>query len=244
MKRIKIIIVLFMLTFPIFSYSLEPIFGLKGKSIMLASSHSTLGVVYNSEAIIKKDFSKKYLSTIDFAGKVITVTKVNVIDWDKKSQGVILQFIFDANEYCFYFPQNIHSSDITKNRPLSRFYYDYRNIYQNNYDRLFIDPKNINIRYWLCDDITFLQSKIGSKFGWTKGNMNCIFVDFDLKNYKYQYRVFVEGEIKPSKIETNNIYPRSTVKNFYDIYKRDYHIDKFIKLFFGKKEMNNVNCSS
>lgn len=223
MGRIKIVIVLFILMFPFFSYSLEPIFGLKGKSIMLASSPSTLGVVYNSEALIKKDFSKKNISSIDFAGKIITVTNVNVIEWDKKNQGIIMQFIFDTNEYCFYFPQNIHTSDITKNKPFSRFYTGtYMDMYQNHDDSHFIDPENINIEYWLCDDITFLQSKIGSKFGWSKDDINYVFNGFDPLTNKYQFRKFVEEELKPSNTEIRNIYPRSTAKRAYDVYSRLY----------------------
>lgn len=224
MGRIKIIIILFMLMFPFFSYSLEPIFGLKGKSIMLSSSPSTLGVVYNPEALSKKDFSKKNLSPIDFAGKVITVTNVNVIDWDKKSQGIIMQFIFDANEYCFYFPQNIHTSDITKKRPFSRFYTGtYMDMYQNHDDSHFIDPENIDIEYWLCDDIAFLQSKIGSKFGWSKDHINYVFDGFDPLNNKYQFRKYVEGEIKPSNAETRDIFPRSTTEKGYSVYSRRYN---------------------
>lgn len=224
MGRIKIIIVLFMLMFPFFSYSLEPIFGLKGKSIMLASSPSTLGVVYNSEALIKKDFSKKNLSPIDFAGKIITVTNVNVIDWDKKSQGVIMQFIFDNNEYCFYFPQNIHTSDITKNRPFARFYAgNYMNRYQNKDDSHFIEPANIDIDYWLCDDIEFLQSKNGSKFGWSENDINYVFIELDPINNKFQFRKYVEGEIKPSNTETRDIFPRSTTEKGYSVYSRRYN---------------------
>lgn len=142
MTHIKYYFTLLIILLPFVTSAFEPIFKLKDQTIMLASSPSTLGVVYDAEALTKNDFAKKYLSATDFAGKVITVTKVNVINWDKKNQGLIVEFNYENHKYCFYFPQNIHTSDITKHKPFSRFYTgSYLDMYQTRDDNHFVKPK-------------------------------------------------------------------------------------------------------
>lgn len=202
---------LFLMVIPFFSFALEPIFMLIGKSIILDSSPSTLGVVYNADAVPKKDFSKKTLSANEFAGKKLAVTNVNIINWDKKNQGLIVEFSCEGQNYCFYFPQNIHTSDISKGKPFSRFYSGtFMDMYQNRDDSHYVEPNRICLTFWLAEDIDFLQSKIGSKFHWINSQQTYIFTGFDLAKKKFEYRKFDEGEIKPSNTMTTDIHPSNT----------------------------------
>lgn len=208
---IRIICTLFLMVFPFLSSALEPIFSLRGKSIILDSSTSTLGVVYNADAVPKNDFSKKTLSSNEFAGKEIAITNVNVINWDKKSQGLIIEFSCEGSNFCFYFPQNIHTSDISKGKPFSRFYSGtFMDMYQNSDDSHYVVPSRIRITFWLSDDVEFLKSKIGSTFHWGDSKDDNLFIGFDLDKRKFEYRRIVKGEIKPSNTVTYDIRPNYT----------------------------------
>lgn len=202
---------LLLMTIPFFSSALEPIFTLKGKSIILDSSPSTLGVVYNADAVINNDFSKKNLSAYEIAGKELDITNVNIINWDKKSQGLIIEFTCEGQNFCFYFPQQIHTSDISKGKPFSRFYSgSFMDRYQNKDDSHYVKPNRICLTFWLSEDVNFLQSKIGSKFHWNDGKDTYLFTGLDLTKRKFEYRKFDEGEIKPSKTITTDIQPAKT----------------------------------
>lgn len=215
MKMVRILCTLLLMAVPLLSSALEPIFTLKGKSIILDSSTSTLGVVYNADAVSKNDFSKKNQSPLEFAGKEIVITNVNVINWDKKSQGIITEFSYDGENFCFYFPQKIHTSDITKGKPFSRFYSGtFMDRYQNSDDSHYVEPKRICIKFWLAEDVNFLKSKIGSTFRWNDSKDIYIFTGFDLVKRKFEYRKFDKGEIKPSNTSFTEIYPKYTAKQY------------------------------
>lgn len=235
MARIKYIVVLIMATLLPFAVSaLEPIFKLKNQSIMLASAPSTIGVVYDAEAFYSNDFSKKYISEIEFAGKNITVSNVNVIDWDKKSQALIVEFNYEGTNYCFYFPQNIKASHVTKKRPYTRFYVGRYNRYLTD-TSYYVEPKDICISYWLASDIDFLNSKIGAKFRWDKesqaGNPYILTV-FDPMANKYQCREFNEGEIKPSNSESRSILPRKTIERGDGVFDVNSSIEYLLKRLY------------
>lgn len=211
MTMARIFCNLLLMAVPIFSFALEPIFTLKGKSIIMDSSPSTLGVVYNAEAILKKDFSKNTLSSHEFAGKKLAITNVNVINWHKKSQGLIIEFSYEDQNYCFYFPQNIHTSDINKGKPFSRFYSGtFMDRYQNMDESHYVEPNRICLSFWLSEDIEFLQSKIGSKFHWNNSNDTYLFTALDLAKRKFEYRKFEQGEIKPTNTMVTEILPTMT----------------------------------
>lgn len=211
MTMVRILCTLLLMAVPYFSSALEPIFSLKGKSIILDSSPSTLGVVYNADAVHKKDFSKRTQSTSEFAGKEIAITNVNVINWDKKSQGLIMEFSCEGKNFCFYFPQNIHTSDITKGKPFSRFYSGtFMDMYQNMDDSHYVEPNRICITFWLSEDVDFLQSKIGSTFRWDDSGDTYLFTGFDLTKRKFEYRKFDKAEIKPSNTIATDIHPKKT----------------------------------
>ncbi len=237
MTRIKYIMALIMATMLPFAVSaLEPIFKLKDQSIMLASAPSTIGVVYDAEAFYANDFSKKYISEIEFAGKNITVSNVNVIDWDKKSQALIVEFNYEGKNYCLYFPQNIKTSHVTKKRPYTRFYVGrYMDSYQNTDASHYVEPKDICISYWLASDIDFLNSKIGAKFRWSRDSQTgnpYILTAFDPMANKYQCREFNEGEIKPSNSEFRSILPRKTIERGYGIYDVNSTIEYLLKKLY------------
>lgn len=213
---VRILCTILLMAVPFFSCALEPIFTLKGKSIILDSSTSTLGVVYNADAIPKNDFSKKTQSSYEFAGKEIAVTNVNVINWNKKSQGLIVEFSCEGNNFCFFFPQNIHTSDISKRKPFSRFYSGvFMDMYQNKDDSHYVEPNRICLTFWLSDDVDFLQSKIGSTFRWNGNGDTYLFTGFDLIRRKFEYRRFNKGEIKPSNTITTELHPKSTIDKTY-----------------------------
>lgn len=236
MAHIKFIIIVIMAMLPFSVSALEPIFKLKNHSIKLASAPSTIGVVYEAEALHSNDFNKKYLSDIEFAGKSITVSNVNIIDWDKKSQALIVEFKFEGNSFCFYFPQKIKTSHVTKKLPYTRFYVGrYMDSYQNTDESHYVKPKDICISYWLTSDIDFLNSKIGSKFRWSsesKSGKPYILTGFDPANNKFQYREFIEGEIKPTNSESRNILPLKTIKDGYSIYDNHNSIDYWLKTLY------------
>ena len=216
MTMVRILCTLFLVAVPFFSSALEPIFTLKGKSIILNSSPSTLGVVYIADALPKNDFSKKTLSSQEFAGKKIAITNVNVINWDKKSQGLIIEFSCEGEKFCFYFPQKIHTSDITKRKPFSRFYSGaFRDRYQNTDDSHYVEPNRICLAFWLSEDVDFLQSKIGSTFRLNDGNVTYLFTGLDLAKRKFEYRKFDKGEIKPSNTMFIDINPNMTSDESY-----------------------------
>lgn len=211
MAMVKILCTLLLMAIPFFSSALEPIFMLKGKSIILDSSPSTLGVVYNADAVTKNDFSKKTLSSCEFAGKEIAITNVNVINWDKKSQGLIIEFSCEGENFCFYFPQKIHTSDITKRKPFSRFYTGtFMDMYQNKDDSHYVEPDRICLTFWPSEDVDFLKSKIGSTFRWNDSDDTYLFTGFDLAKRKFEYRKFDKGEIKPSITIATEINPNLT----------------------------------
>lgn len=211
MTMVRILCTLLLMAVPFISSALEPIFTLKGMSIILDSSTSTLGVVYNADALPKNDFSKKTLSSYEFAGKEIAITNVNVINWDKKSQGLIIEFSCEGENFCFYFPQKIHTSDITKRKPFSRFYTGvFMDRYQNTDDSHYVEPDRICLTFWLPEDVDFLQSKIGSTFHWNNSEDTYLFLGFDLAKSKFEYRKFDKGEIKPSNTIVTEIHPMNT----------------------------------
>lgn len=213
---VRILCTLLLLAVPFFSSALEPIFSLKGKSIILDSSTSTLGVVYNADAVPKNDFSKKTQSSHEFAGKEIVITNVNVINWDKKSQGLIIEFSCKGENFCFYFPQNIHTSDISMHKPFSRFYSgSFMDRYQNTDDSHYVKPDRIYLKFWLSEDIDFLKSKIGSTFRWNNSGDTYLFIGFDLEKKKFEYRKVDKGEIKPSNSIITQINPANTSDNPY-----------------------------
>ena len=211
MTMVRILCTFLLMAVPFISSALEPIFTLKGKSIILDSSTSTLGVVYNADALLKNDFSKKTLSSYEFAGKEIAITNVNVINWDKKSQGLIIEFSCEGENFCFYFPQKIHTSDITKRKPFSRFYTGvFMDRYQNTDDSHYVEPDRICLAFWLPEDVDFLQSKIGSTFRWKDTGDTYLFTGFDLIKRKFEYRKYNKGEVKPSNTTATSIHPKNT----------------------------------
>lgn len=236
MSHFKYTILLFMAMLPFVASALEPIFKLKNQTIMLASAPSTIGVAYKVDALSSNDFSKHHLSDVEFAGKTINVTDVNIIDWDKKSQALIVEFEYQGNDYCFYFPQIIKTSHVTKKRPYTRFYVgSYMDSYQNTDETHYVKPKDICISYWLASDVEFLNSKINSKFRWNRDirtSDSYIFTAFDPSHNKFQYREFHKEEIKPSNSSTHNIYPRKTIKNGYGIYDIDSSLEYLLKKLY------------
>lgn len=211
MTMVKFLFTILLMAIPFFASALEPIFKLKGYSIILDSSTSTLGVVYNADAITKNDFSKKNLSSYEFAGKKITINYVNVINWDKKSQGLIIKFTYEDENFCFYFPQNIHTSDITELKPFSRFYSGkFMDMYQNQDECHYVEPYRICLTFWLSDDVDFLQSKIGSTFRWKDSEDTYLFVGFDLVKRIFEYRKISPDEIKPSNTLFIGLHPSNT----------------------------------
>lgn len=216
MTMVRVLCIILLMAVPFFSSALEPIFMLKGKSIILDSSPSTLGVVYNADALPKNDFSKKTLSSHEFAGKKIAINNVNVINWDKKNQGLIIEFSCEGENFCFYFPQKIHTSDITKRKPFSRFYTGtFMDMYQNTDDSHYVEPNRICLTFWLSEDVDFLQSKIGSTFRWNDGGDTYLFTGLDLAKREFEYRKFDKGEIKPSNTMVEGIHPYMTSDKSY-----------------------------
>jgi hypothetical protein len=223
MKNIKFLLLVIALLSPIMSLALEPIFKLKGNTILLSKDITTIGVVYNGEAVSQHIYSNKMLATTDFAGKTITVTNANVINWQKKNQGVILEFTYNGENYCFYFPQNVHTSDFSKKRAFTKFYTgSYRDSYQNQDDSHFVLPENILIRYWLPSDIKDCNDHVGTKF--KMGNTTYIFLGIDINKNEISYRVYNDSEIKPYNSITRKISPYDTISNS----ESEYSIRNFI----------------
>ena len=234
MLRNKYILLLSIILLPFTAFALEPIFKLKGQTIMLAATPTTIGVIYDANALSSNDFSNKFLSNIDFAGKIITVSNVNVIDWDKKSQALIVEFGFEGKNYCFYFPQNIKTSHVRKKKPYTLFYSGtFMDSYQNTDESHFVTPKNICISYWLASDIEFFNSKKEAKFKWGgDSETTFVFMGFDPQNQKYIYRSFVEGEIKPANSETRTILPRKTIEHPYNTFTENDAIERVLRRLY------------
>lgn len=210
---IKLIFFLICILTPLSGLALEPIFNLKGKSIILLNS--TKDVAYTAIAVANNDFSKKNLADSDFKNKEILVTNVNIINWDKKNQSVIFEFRCDGNEYCMLFPQNIKTSYVGK-KPYTRFYTGkYMDMYQNHDDSHYVEPKKICLTYWLKSDVDFIISKIGSKFKWKRDDKKTyLLLSFDFKDGKLTYREYQENEVKASNSTFTELKPFSTVSSY------------------------------
>lgn len=58
---------------------------------------------------------------------------------------------------------------------------------------------------------------------------------FNPINQKIEYRKFIDGEIKPSKTESHNIYPRKTLENPYGVFQESDAIESLLNKIVWEK---------